>query len=476
MSDNQTMQDSALIIGDAGAGEPPRVSLSVIGIYSLPAIGFGYVYMVFTLYFLKFSTDVLLIAPAVIGAIFGLARLIDVVSDPLIGYLSDRTGHAMGRRRPWMLAGAIPFSAAFLMTFSPPGGLTGWVLVCWIAVSVIVFYVCMSAFAIPHMSLGAELTENYHDRSRTFGARYVALTLGYILGLAGMAALISAEARGIGAAREMALSLGLLAAVLTSAAIIFSALKLREPGNRRQRGAKHLFQAYRDVFGNRHARPVLIATLADNLGSSATGVMVFYVAEYVLGVPDYGPIVLIVWLFFSLLSVPLWVRLARRFGKRNLWIFAMVLGGLAYGSLFAVAQATIEHFLVVAALTGAAAGCGGTISPSLQGDVVDYDEYLTGERKEGSYYAVWNFVVKAAGGITVMLVGFVLQWSGFVPRAEQSDFVKTAMMAMLGLFPLACYLLGAFALMRFSLNEREHGEIRSSLDQRAKVGDAGTGA
>ncbi len=448
----------------------PEISVGTLVLYNIPAIGFGFMFMLFGMYFMKFSTDVLYIAPAIMGTIFGLSRLWDSVIDPLVGYMSDRTNHSLGRRRPWMIASAIPLGIAFFMAFSPPEALSGVTLYIWVGISVFAFYTAMSLFVVPHMSLGAELTDNYHDRSRIFGGRYVALTAGYLLGLMAMAALIDIEPLGDKAIRELATQLALVAAVATGLLIVFAAYRLREPQDHQHRGSKHPLHSYRDVIKNKHARPVLIATFIENFGLSITGVLTFYVTEYVILLPEFGPLVLLVWLVFSLISIPLWVSLSHRFGKRNLWVFSMVLSGLSYGSLFFLQEGAITHFIVVAVLTGSAAGCGGTVSPSLQSDVIDYDEYLTGERKEGSYFAAWNFLVKAAGGITVLMVGYVLQVTEFAPRVEQTETVKFAMLAMIGLFPLVCYTLGALVLSRFNLNQHEHSQIRSALDERSVKG------
>ncbi len=88
--------------------------------YGAPGVGAGYMFLLLSLYVMKFSTDVLLIAPAVMGVIFSISRVWDAFADPVVGYLSDRTKHPMGRRRIWMLASVIPICATFVMLFSPP--------------------------------------------------------------------------------------------------------------------------------------------------------------------------------------------------------------------------------------------------------------------------------------------------------------------------------------------------------------------
>jgi GPH family glycoside/pentoside/hexuronide:cation symporter len=123
--------------------------------------------------------------------------------------------------------------------------------------------------------------------------------------------------------------------------------------------------------------------------------------------------------------------------------------------------------IVMATFAGLAAGCGGTIGPSVQGDVIDYDEYKTGERKEGSYFAVWNFTYKSALGVMLLLTGFVLEASGFVPNQPQTMTVQIAMVSLYGALPLLCYAIGVVLFSRFKLTEQEYSVIRAELDRRA---------
>ena len=124
-------------------------------------------YLLLSLYMMKFATDVLLIAPAVMGLIYSASRIWDAVSDPLVGYLSDRTTTRLGRRRSWLLISSLPIAITFYMVFAPPQSLEGPMLIAWVAVAVIGFYSAMTLFFVPHLSLGAELSDDYHERRRT---------------------------------------------------------------------------------------------------------------------------------------------------------------------------------------------------------------------------------------------------------------------------------------------------------------------
>ena len=461
------MTDQVQTLEAAGAqarGEP--LALGTILTYSLPTVGAGYMFLLVGLYLMKFATDVLLIAPATMSVIFGLSRVWDALSDPVAGYLSDRTSHRAGRRRPWLFVSAFPIGLAYVMVFAPPEALRGAPLVAWMAIGVFLFYSAMTIFIVPHMSLGAELTIDYHDRSRIFGVRHAVWTVGSILSLVGMALLIRAEAGGEASSRQMAQQLALSASILTGAMILVASMRLRERPEYQGRGGQRPFKAFADVWANPHARLLLIVTLIENLGAATIGILTLYVAQYVVGRPQLAPLFILCYMIPSFASVPVWIPLSRRFGKKHLWMFSMILTAFSFGGMFFLEEGSIGLITALAFTAGLAAGCGGTVSPSVQTDVIDYDEYMTGERKEGAYFSAWNFVFKLSFGVTLFFTGFVLQFSGYVPNAEQTETVKTAILALYALYPLVCFLLGAAIFSRFRLNEAEHAEVRAALDAR----------
>ncbi len=167
----------------------------------------------------------------------------------------------------------------------------------------------------------------------------------------------------------------------------------------------------------------------------------------------------------------MWIPLSRRFGKIRMWIFSMILTGLSFGCMFALpfmsTDMKVYSIFVLAVFAGLAAGCGGTIAPSIQSDIIDYDEFMTGERKEGSYFAAFNFVHKSATGVMILITGYVLQFSGYVPnQPEQTMSVQIAMVSLYGLLPLVCYAIGAWMFTRFTLDEKQHDDIRRELARR----------
>ena len=418
---------------------------------------------------MKFSTDVLLIAPAVMGIIFSISRIWDAVSDPVAGYLSDRTTFKFGRRRTWILVSFVPISLGFLAVFSPPASMEGQALDTWMMFAILGFYSAMTLFLVPHMALGAEISDDYHERTKLFGVRHIGFTLGSILALVSMSILINEEVKPEGNVRQLASNLALLSVLIMSAFIIFSVSRLKERPEYQNRVNKNPFKAFRDVWKNYHAKILLIILFIENLGGAVIGVLTLYVTQYIVEAPEWAPLIIFAYMFPAAASVPLWIPLSRKYGKIKLWIFSLAATGIAFGGIFIIPflDSVTERLIVIftgAILGGIAAGCGGAVGPSIKGDVIDYDEYLTGERKEGTYFAAANFVFKSATGIMLLLTGFVLQFSGFIPNQPQTMEVKIALISLYGLVPLIFYSLGAFLLYKkFKFGEKEHAAIKSEL-------------
>ena len=450
-----------------------KVPLGTTIAYGMPGLGAGYMYLLMSLYVMKFSTDVLLIAPAVMGVIFSISRIWDAVSDPIAGYLSDRTTFKFGRRRTWMLISFIPISFGFLAVFSPPESMQGQSLDLWMMIAILSFYSAITLLNVPHMALGAELSEDYHERTRLFGVRHIGFTLGSILALVSMSLLISEENNSDGDVRQLAGSLAFYAIGAMSLMIFFAVSKLKENPEFQNRVNKNPFKAFRDVWINPHAKILIIVLFIENLGGAVIGVLTLYVTQYIVEAPAWAPLIIFAYMLPSALSVPLWIPLSRRFGKIRLWVFSLAFTGISFGGIFIIPflESVTDRLIVMfigAALGGMAAGCGGAIGPSVKGDVIDYDEYLTGERKEGSYFAALNFVFKSATGIMLLVTGFVLQFSGFIPNQPQTMEVKIALISLYGLVPLVFYSLGAYLLYKkFKFGEKEHAAIKQQIQERA---------
>ena len=445
-----------------------RLPLPRLFAYAAPAAGIGLMFFLVNLYLLKFATDVLLVAPGVMGLLFGASRLWDAVADPLVGYWSDGTTSRLGRRRPWILASLAPIVVFFLMLFGPPLSLSGVSLMVWMGIGIFGFYTATTVFSVPHGALGAELSTSYDERNRIFGWRQIAFNAGAFVAVAGMSAMIrSDEPRGT------AWLVAILACLATAPLIFWCVGVLRERAAYMGRGAANPFAAVRDVWQNVHARLLLVVILIEHLGSATIAILTPYLSEYVIYTPRKTWLYIFLYMLGSTITVPLWIWLASRFGKKNLWMFSMLVAGLSFGGMFLGGPGDVVLIATLSFFGGTANGCGAVMSQSIKADVIDYDEWRTGERKEGAYFAAWSFVFKGSGGITMMITGVVLQLVGFQPNAEQTETAKLAMRILFAIFPLVCFGIGAVLMTRFSFNREEHARVRAAIDARRAVNKDG---
>jgi GPH family glycoside/pentoside/hexuronide:cation symporter len=430
--------------------------------YSLSAAPTSFSFLLFMVMYLKYATETLAVSPAAVGTVFLIAKVINAIGDPLIGNWSDRTETRLGRRRPWLLVGG-PLAALFgYMAWAPPASLAEPALIVWIAVSIIGFYTAYSIFEVPHMALGAEISLDAGGRNRLFAWRQVVRVLSALV-----AALIGSKL--IQQGRESTESMSLVVAILTVGIVFLGVSRLPSERNEfRGRGGANPFRALKDVLANPHARLLLTVIFIDSIGTGGLAVLTPFVIDHVVGRKDLLQILLATNFAATLLSVPLWIWLARRFEKRKLMLWSMIASGLAFGSVLLVGEGDWVLVALSALASGFAVGCSSTLGFTLKSEIIDCDEYRTGERKEGAYFAGWAFVQKLAAGLMIFVVGQALEWSAFDPAAEhQSELVITTIVALMGGAPLFCYLIGAVAFARFSLSEAEHARIRRELDARA---------
>ncbi len=435
--------------------------------YSAPMVAINFSLVLFMSYVNNYAIDVLLVPATAMGLIFGAGRLWDAVTDPLAGLWSDRTQHRWGRRRPWIAVSALPIALFGYMVWAPPASLGTAALIAWMTVAVFGFNTAMTLFLTPHQALGAELTIDHHLVSRIFAFRQAA---GYV----GMIGCLVFAIGYLMTAEDARASAGQFALVSGAAIVVLnwiSVAVLREPAENRRRGGGTAPGVARDVWRNRHARQLLIMIFVEHTGSGASMVIAPFLMKYVIQMPGSIGDIFMFYVGSSLLSIPFWLFLSRRIGKKQAWLVGLVVGMAGYLSLFFVGEGDLRWMQMVVTMTGACSACGTVIGQSILADVIDADELETGDRKEGAYYSAYTFLYKSSSGVMAMVTGFVLAATGFEPNgASQSEAVNLAIRSLNGLVPFATMLVGALILMRFALTEEMHAEIRARLDERRSSG------
>jgi len=453
----------------APAARRPRepLALAVKLVYAGPTFALAGMAVPIFVYLGKFYADVVLVPLGSLALAVALARAFDAITDPLMGWLSDRTRTRLGRRRPWLALGAPLCGVAFAALFAPPGGLGDLGTAAWFGACFLFYFLFQTVFTIPYGALGPELTLDYHERSSLFGWRESFAMVGTISAAVAPAALNAffdderVTYAAIGVVYGMALTaLGLLAAS-----------RLRERAEFSTRTANPLVPGVRRALRNRPFRILLTSYVVGSVTAAIPGTLLPFFISYVVRPADelFWTTAGIAGHFVAaLVSIPLWVALSRRTGKRPAWLAAYAMSLFSLGAAFFVGEGDIAFGMAVFAWAGVAFGGQLFLTPSIQADVIDYDELLTGRRREAQYGALWALFPKLVAIPGAAVPFAILGSMGYRPNVEQTPEVVLAIRVLLALVPAAFASAAFLVAWRFPIDEALHREIQEGIDRHAR--------
>lgn len=420
-----------------------------------------------------FYTDYVGLSAGLVSWSLLFARLFDGVTDPLMGYASDRTRTALGRRRPYILGAALPLGVAFYLLFTPPdlgdpaqhqGALLAYMLGLYVAT-----YAIWTVGAIPYYSLGAELSDDYAERTRIIAVREAWALAGLLAATILPAWLIHAFGGRTGYS-----FMGLILGVGTSLFLVISGALVRERPEFQGRPTLSPYAGWAATLRNPHFRRILVAFALSAIAGAVPAVLVIYVSVYIIGTPSWWseavPGWLPTWSYYLLVyfgaavtSLPLWSVMAARAGKRATWGVAIVLATATSVGCWWLDEGTVGYFTLLLIVGGMSFGNFISLPSSIVADLIDFDEVLTGGRREASYFAIWAFATKFGNAFTGFAALQVLEHVGYVPGTAQSETVKTWMLGMYSWFPAAFYLASGLALLRFRFTRDDLAEAQRRL-------------
>jgi GPH family glycoside/pentoside/hexuronide:cation symporter len=388
----------------------------------------------------KFYGDTLGMPLAMVGAILLACRLLDAFQDPLLGYLSDRAQtHPLGRRLLILLS--VPLLVTGLIAlFHPPDAGTGW-LAAWLALALVVVYLGFSMGSISYYALGAELSRDYHERTRITATRG-ALAVAGVLVAAAVPELLSAR---MGTQAGLALfSLAFIPVVLAGAVATVGFSPRPAPG-RRSAHAYSLYSTLAGPFANPAYRWLILVSVLSGIAAAIPATLILFYVQDVLQRPALSGLFLALYFVFGAAGMPLWIAAARRFGKKRAWLLGMAFSVIAFVWAFLLSAGDSGEFAVVCMLSGLAYGAELAIAPSILADIVDQDQRVAdGSRPDGAYFGLWQMVDKLnlalAAGIALPLLG----WLGYQPGALQAP--QTTLSFMYALVPCGIKLVAVACL------------------------------
>jgi len=440
-----------------------KLSKCEIFSYGLPRFGSAAMFLAVGIYLPKFYTDTLLLAPAFIGWTFLIGRFWDGFTDPIMGHISDRTSLKMGRRRPYFIASAFPVGICYYLLWSPPGNLTNWSLFLYVTATYLLTYTFWTIFSIPHSSLGAEMTMDYHERTVLTGVREglgVLGTLGGTLAPPIFAAVLASKQRGYS---SMAAATGILTAVF----IFICFFNVKENPEFQKRTPIALKEGLKTLYRNRPFRTLVVVFVIALMGNAFVPILTMYMAHYVVKVPErIAQIVIVSYLLMAAISIVFWTRLSRRIGKKEAWAYALILSSVVFAASTYYHEGTWVVWIFLAALAGFGYGATFALAYSMMADVIDLDELETGRRREGAYFGIWFFFEKGALGLTAFIGLQTLDIMGYVPNTEQPLQVFWAMKFLYSILPAICFGACYFLLRRYPIDQQEHARIRAEIEAR----------
>lgn len=410
-----------------------------------------------------FYSDVVLLPVGYIALAIAVARSLDALTDPLIGWWSDRTETRFGRRKPWIVAGVGACAVSFYFLFDPPVSLGPSEAAVWFAVTFAMYFLFHTIYEIPYIGLGAELSSDYHERSSLFGWRSMMIGVGTIVAGALPTVL---DGAGIHDKRR---AFHLMASVYVVLFVVLWALLLAFVPEKRHDTSKTtspLVPGIRRALRNRPFRVFLAASIVYAIPSIIPALLMPYYVSYVLAPPNplkWLGIFLVIYLGAGVLFVPLWVRLSYKLGKLPVWIVCNVIGVIGGALLFFSGKGDLRYVAWVQAFVGTQSAAFFFLGPAMVADVTDYDELRTGKRREAQYMAFMTFVPKfvAIPGASIPLA--ILGALGYVPNQPQSAEVQMAIRTIFALVP-ACFNAGAlFVIAKYPLTESVHSQILEGI-------------
>ena len=442
------------------------------------------------LFMLFFYNSVMGLPSALVGVGLSSSLVVDALLDPFIGHMSDRTCHRFGRRHLFMLPGALLVGPCFYLLFSPPRSLGHSGLFVWLLAWSIALRASSAVYRIPYLSLGAELSRDYDDRTSTMGLRTLFGLLG-TLSAAALSFLIFFPATADGSEPKlhnagyprMGLAFG---AVMTVAGLIgtLGTLRYRTSGGGKNSAGPNFFSGFRIAMRNSYFRSIWFSTTVFFLAVVLNFSMAIHYFTWYAHISRSEILSLIQTCFYAgaLGGVVLWMALARRTEKRTLYIMAAV----SSATLLLMATLLIGDgrpfgtghpfpLIVGHVIGGIFASAVWVVPASMIADVTDTDELATGLRREGIYFGIMNFGEKiAAGGALLFAGGLLAVFRRLSPgNAFGTPGHPPAAVPYIGLLygavPAALLVVALICILPYRLNRRTVQGIQQQLAARRTV-------
>jgi GPH family glycoside/pentoside/hexuronide:cation symporter len=406
----------------------------------------------------SYLTDTVGMAAVYMGLAMMVGRIVDAVTDPLMGYLSDRTRSRWGRRRPYLLFGSVPLFLFMVLMFHNPGIDSQIGLFVWVTIVFCLLSISYTVVNIPYGAMTPELTRDFHERTVLNGYRMSFAVVGTLIGAGAAMPIIQSMPNESAGYRLMGLIFGGI--MMVTALITFFTVKEPEHLSSEPVHNRPILREYLTAFKNKPFLMILIPWALFITGVTVASGILKYYFEYVLLNPEGVTLALMFLLLFALGGIPIWVLISRKIGKKWSYIAGMSLFSLG---ILVLALAGDRLTQVGLYSTMAVAGLGLSthyiIPYSLIPDAVEWDFVHTGQRREGIYYGLWTLISKLGQALAGLTIGLTLSGSGYVANVAQKPDSILAIRFLTGPIPVVIILAGIIVIRFYPITRKVYEEM-----------------
>ncbi|MBQ75030.1 MAG: hypothetical protein CMQ20_08400 [Gammaproteobacteria bacterium] len=450
----------------------------------------------FGFFLLFYFNQVLGLSGTLVGAALFIALCIDAISDPLVGSWSDSTQSKYGRRHPFMYIAAVPFALSFYLLFTPPAGLGSIGLFLWILTFSVLTRTAMTLYALPYMALGAELTDDYDERTLLSALRMVFMLLGMFL------VLIVANELFFGATETYAngrlnpeayRTFALVSSPIMILGILFAAAathsqipKLSQP-KASPFSIKKVVKEVRTAFMIPSFTAVVCGSVVAGINQGMIQALILYTGTYFFRLTQGQMTMLFATAITGLVVGSMLSRSVSYVIKEKKMVYIIGMAWYAFCTSSVIIlklfdwlpfndQQDVAMLYIASSLaSGFGLGVAIPMGGSMIADITDEHERIHGNRQEGIYYAAASFAGKAVGGIGPVFAGIIIDLAGIMPGTSPEEAAPEAIIRFGWAQGPAVILLTAisiFALSFYSIDRKRHEE---TLEEIARNRELATG-
>ncbi len=429
--------------------------------YGVADLGISLLTASIQFFLLYYYTDVLYINPGLAGTALLVGKLTwDAINDPMFGFLSDRTRSRWGRRKPYMLFGAIPFGLTIWLLYSLPAGLMGLKAFLAILGSFLLADTFQTIVSVPYYALSAELTYDYDERTSLISIRMIFTVVGYILGAAATTALADLF-MGMGLEEPAAYScMGAVFGVIAIITTLVTTFGVKEIPNPDLKPAKMpAWPQIKHVFKNRPFVQYMIMSTIISISFTLLTSLFPHFLQYQLHMKDETSLVMVVMLGTIAIFLIPWRYASQKLNKGPAYALGLGIASVAILVAFFLPEGPTPLIYVVAFVAGLGFSAQYVFPWSMIPDVIEIDQAKTGERHEGIYFGVNSFLGKLTGALGVAMGGWALDLYGYVPDVAQSAHTLFGLRFFFAIVPVIAFVIALPLLIWYPITRKKHDEL-----------------